>query len=84
MMLRWGAVVVYFLCNGLAAAGTAAAEAQVRAGMWRVTFATPLGELPFNLELSQGEDAWSAHFINGSERMRAEITRVHAGSLVIE
>ena len=57
---------------------------EVRAGDWRFTFDTPLGEMPFNVELTQMGDTWQAAFINGPERMEAEITQVFGNSLVIE
>ena len=56
----------------------------IRAGDWRFTFDTPLGEMPFNVELTQEGDSWTAAFINGPERMEAEVTQVFGNSMVIE
>lgn len=66
------------------AAEDGAATKTVPAGDWRFTFDTPLGEMPFNLELMNKGDTWSAAFINGPERMAAEVTQVLGDSLVIE
>ncbi len=56
----------------------------MQAGDWRFTFDTPLGKMPFNVELTQEGDIWTAAFINGPERMVAEVTQVFGNSLVIE
>lgn len=58
--------------------------AQVSAGDWRFAFDTPIGELPFNMELAHDGETWTATFINGPERMNAETTVVSGNSLVIE
>lgn len=74
----------------LAGAATATAEdvntttLSVPAGDWRFTFDTPLGEMPFNLDLTQDGERWTAAFINGPERMEAEVTQVLGNSLLIE
>lgn len=53
-------------------------------GDWRVVIDTPIGEMPFTLELSNEGQDWQATFINGPERMDAEVTTVNGTSLVIE
>lgn len=58
--------------------------ATVPAGDWRIVIDTPLGELPVNMELSQNDGEWAATFINGPERMKAEVTSVSGTSLIIE
>lgn len=72
---------------GLAACSSGeddAAVAQIEAGSWRLSFDTPLGELPLNLELTQQNDEWSAVFVNGTERLEAEVTTVDGPTLTIE
>jgi len=53
-------------------------------GDWRFVVDTPIGELPFNMELVRDGDDWTATFINGPERMETEVTNVRGTSLVIE
>jgi len=65
-------------------AGAASQTLKVKAGDWRFSFDTPLGEMPFNVDLKQTNGLWTAAFINGAERMQAEVTQVHGNSLVIE
>lgn len=60
------------------------AAATVPAGDWRIVIDTPIGEMPANMELSQNGTEWTATFINGPERMEAEVTTVSGTSLVIE
>lgn len=60
------------------------APLQIEAGSWRLSFDTPLGELPLNLELTQQDGAWAAVFVNGAERLEAELTTVDGPSLTIE
>jgi len=72
----------------IAATTTALAEAAaVPAGDYRLVVATPLGELPINLVLSQpsrGADAgWTATFVNGPERMAAESVVVGADGFTV-
>lgn len=66
------------------AADDATTTATVPTGDWRLTIDTPIGELPINMELSQEGDTWTATFINGPERMNAEVTNVSGTSLLIE
>ncbi len=63
---------------------SATLPATLPTGDWRFVVDTPIGELPFNMELAREDDAWTATFINGPERMEAEITNVRGTSLVIE
>jgi peroxiredoxin len=63
---------------------TAALPTTLSTGDWRFVVDTPIGELPFNMELAQDGDEWTAIFINGPERMEAEVTNVRGTSLVIE
>ena len=42
----------------------------LESGVWRAWLDSPGGELPFGLELTPSEDGWSAHIINGPERIR--------------
>ncbi|MCH7779247.1 MAG: DUF1080 domain-containing protein, partial [Acidobacteria bacterium] len=42
----------------------------LESGVWRAWLDSPGGELPFGLELAPSEDGWSAHIINGPERIR--------------
>lgn len=62
------------------------AAATVPTGDWRIVIDTPIGELPINMELAHDEegDSWQATFINGPERMDAEVTEVLGTSLIIE
>ena len=46
-----------------------ASEPVLESGVWRAWLDSPGGELPFGLELTPGESVWSAHIINGSERI---------------
>ncbi|MDX2222637.1 MAG: TlpA disulfide reductase family protein, partial [Rhodospirillaceae bacterium] len=62
----------------------AAAAAQVKPGPWRAVIDTPIGELPFNLDLAQTNGAWVATLINGPERVDAEITTVDGATLAFE
>jgi peroxiredoxin len=85
MVTGYLAGIILIVSTGLAnAADEATSSATVPPGDWRFTFETPLGEMPFNLELMQDGYAWSAAFINGPERMVAEVTMVYGDSLVIE
>ncbi|MBT5241468.1 MAG: TlpA family protein disulfide reductase [Rhodospirillaceae bacterium] len=63
---------------------SAAAMPTVPTGDWRIVVDTPIGELPFNMELARDGDTWTATFINGPERMEAEVTSVLGTSLVVE
>ncbi len=82
----FSAAVVTICAAGGYGAEDAQAQAQVQvpAGDWRFTFDTAIGELPFNMELTQEGETWTATFINGPERMDAEVTTVARDSLVIE
>lgn len=57
---------------------------RIEPGSWRLSFDTPLGELPLNLELSQQDERWTAVFVNGAERLQAEVTTVDGPSVTIE
>ena len=46
-----------------------APEPAIENGVWRAWLDSPGGDLPFGLELTPDEDGWSAHIINGSERI---------------
>ena len=46
-----------------------ASRPALESGTWRAWLDSPGGELPFGLELTHGDDAWSAHIVNGSERI---------------
>ncbi|MEQ8507617.1 MAG: TlpA disulfide reductase family protein [Rhodospirillaceae bacterium] len=59
-------------------------EQAMPTGDWRVIIDTPIGDMPFIMELSVEGEAWQATFINGPERMAAETTTVRGTSVVIE
>ena len=85
MVTGYLAGIILMVSTGLAnATDDAASSATVPPGDWRFTFETPLGEMPFNLELMQDGYAWSTAFINEPERMAAEVTMVYGDSLVIK
>lgn len=71
-----------------AATSTTFAADNVKAGDYRLAIATPIGELPFNLKLEKKGNAqggeWVAAYVNGPERMQAEIVRVNGDTLSIE
>ncbi len=48
---------------------TCVSEPALESGAWRAWLDSPGGELPFGLELTPGEGAWTAHIVNGSERI---------------
>jgi len=52
-------------------------------GDWRATLTVPGGELPFGLTLDRGEDGYTAHFINGEERVPVREVDVTADSLAL-
>lgn len=78
------AIATTLAAGAASAADDAAATSSVPTGDWRLVIDTPIGELPINMELSRGDDAWAATFINGPERMKAEVTNVSGTSLIIE
>jgi peroxiredoxin len=81
------AAAIAALCAGLTAQAADKESARPPAmaiGDWRVVIDTPIGDLPFTLELSNDGEVWQATFINGPERMAAEVTTVRGTSLVIE
>jgi len=41
----------------------------LRAGTWRAVSQVPGGEMPFFIDLSQGDDGWAAEIVNGIERV---------------
>ena len=47
-----------------------ASEPALESGVWRAWLDSPGGQLPFALELTAGEDGWSAHIVNGPERIK--------------
>ncbi|MBM3514836.1 MAG: TlpA family protein disulfide reductase [Alphaproteobacteria bacterium] len=55
----------------------------VAAGDWRFAIATPIGELPFNVELKNVGSQWIATLINGTERIVAEATSVDGATLTL-
>jgi len=69
------------------AAPTAATAAAFKAGDYRLSVATPLGELPINLKLEQKNGAqggqWTAAYINGPEVMPAEAVTVSGDALTV-
>jgi thiol-disulfide isomerase/thioredoxin len=46
-----------------------ASRPALESGTWRAWLDSPGGELPFGLELTHGDGAWSAHIVNGAERI---------------
>jgi peroxiredoxin len=67
-----------------AAAPFLPARAEVKPGDYRLAVATPIGDLPINLKLERKGEAWTAAYINGPEKMPAEITRVTGDALTVE
>jgi len=55
----------------------------IKPGPWRFVAETATGPLPFLMDITQDGDAWSATFVNGSERVDAEQVTVNNSSLVI-
>jgi peroxiredoxin len=58
--------------------------APVTAGDYRLVFQTPIGELPFNLNLGQQGKTWFATLNNGPEKVAAEKTTVKDDTLTLE
>ncbi|MEM9289368.1 MAG: TlpA disulfide reductase family protein [Pseudomonadota bacterium] len=52
----------------------------IKIGIWRVVLEHPGGGLPFSLEITDGPEAY---FLNGPERMKAEVVTIDAGRLNI-
>jgi len=48
---------------------TTSCSPQPATGLWGAWLDSPGGELAFALDLAQGEDGWSAHLVNGVERI---------------
>ncbi|MDX2143443.1 MAG: TlpA disulfide reductase family protein [Rhodospirillaceae bacterium] len=59
-------------------------RAEVKPGDYRLVVTTPLGELPINLKVEKKGSEWSAAYINGPEKMQAEVTRVGGDALTVE
>jgi peroxiredoxin len=81
---RTATALVALAVTGAAGSLAHAADAIVKPGPWRAVIGTPIGELPFNLELAQNGAAWTATLINGPERVDAEITTVAGATLAFE
>jgi len=56
---------------------------QLQVGPWRAWLDSPGGELPFGLELAQGQGRWSAAILNGVERIEIPSVEVKDGSLML-
>lgn len=72
----------FLLMSSLMSLPTHAAD--VKSGDYRLVVATPIGEMPINMKLEQKGAAWVAAYINGPERMQAEVTRVVGNNIVAE
>lgn len=57
---------------------------EVMPGTWRAVVELPGGELPFFIELVEGEDGWRAWFLNGQERVTVTDPRVDGGHIRLE
>ncbi len=68
----------------ISASSASIAADTIKPGDYRLALATPLGDLPINLKLEKKGEAWSAAYINGPEKMQAEITRVKGDTLTAE
>ena len=60
-----------------------ASEPAIEPGLWRATFETPGGELPFTLELVQTDDGLAATYINGDEHVSVEAVEQRGDRLVL-
>ena len=65
------------------AAGHQVAAAGIEPGPWRFVISSPIGDMPFNVDLSRSGEAWTATLINGPERIDAETTTVAGDTLTI-
>src|SRR5690606_23739723 len=54
-------------------------EVALRSGDWRAWLESPGGELPFELDLSDGNGGWQAWIRNGKERIAVDEVRVEDG-----
>jgi len=70
------------LISALLFAGCAP-DAPLPTGDWRATLTVPGGELPFGLTLDRAGDEYTAHFINGEERVPVRDVAVTADSLTL-
>jgi peroxiredoxin len=52
-------------------------------GQWRIAFAHPGGELPFNLVVAQGKAGPTATLVNGSERLKVEQVAVDGDAITL-
>ncbi|MBL8630980.1 MAG: hypothetical protein JNM81_15205, partial [Rhodospirillaceae bacterium] len=77
-------VVTVFVLGAAVMTAAPALAAAVKAGDYRLVFATPIGELPFNLSLVNEGKVWSATLVNGPEKVAAEKTAVNNSALTLE
>lgn len=70
---------------GVGAVSTAWADGGVPAeGRWRAWLDSPGGQLPFGLELKQGDRGWQAWLVNGPERIEVPRVTVAPGAVVLD
>ncbi len=68
------AVVACLACAG---------DPGIESGVWRAWLDSPGGELPFGLELASDASGWSAHIINGPERIEVDRVEVDGERLLL-
>jgi len=71
------ATLVAVVCLGCAR------EPAIEAGVWRAWLDSPGGELPFGLELTPGDSVWTAHIVNGSERIEVDHVEADGNRLTL-
>jgi len=55
----------------------------IESGRWRAWLDSPGGELPFGLELTPDDGAWSAQIINGPERLEVAEVKIDGDRLTL-